>query len=84
MNMRRANTPVVAEVAKAGFDVVDVEDLRLQYARTLRTWSRRLEARKDEAIEAAGVERYRMWVVYLAGTAEAFERAGSPLRRSSP
>jgi cyclopropane-fatty-acyl-phospholipid synthase len=65
---------VIAEAAGAGLEVVDVEDLRPHYMRTLESWSRRLEAREDEAIEAAGLERYRIWRVYLAGMAEAFER----------
>ena len=55
-------------------EVVDVEDLRPHYARTLTNWSRRLEAHSEEAIQAAGVERYRIWRVYLAGMAEAFDR----------
>ncbi|QGM46914.1 SAM-dependent methyltransferase [Methylocystis heyeri] len=65
---------VVSEASGAGFEVVDVEDLRPHYIRTLERWSRRLEAREQEAIEAAGVERYRIWKVYLAAMAAAFER----------
>jgi cyclopropane-fatty-acyl-phospholipid synthase len=65
---------IISEAAKAGLEVVDVEDLRPHYARTLQTWSHRLEAHKEEAIEAAGLERYRIWRVYLAGMAEAFDR----------
>jgi cyclopropane-fatty-acyl-phospholipid synthase len=48
--------------------------LRPHYARTLSHWSRRLEARRDEAIRAAGERRYRIWRVYLAGMAHAFDR----------
>ena len=32
------------------------------------------EARRDEAIRAAGARRYRIWLVYLAGMAHAFDR----------
>jgi cyclopropane-fatty-acyl-phospholipid synthase len=65
---------ILCEIADAGLEVVDVEDLRPHYACTLSNWSRRLEAHRDEAIEAAGVERYRIWRVYLAGMAQAFDR----------
>ena len=65
---------VIFEIAAAGLEVVDVEDLRPHYALTLTHWSRRLEARSEEAIQSAGAERYRIWRVYLAGMAEAFDR----------
>ncbi len=65
---------IITEMAEAGFEVTDVEDLRPHYARTLLCWSHRLEARAAEAISAVGVERYRIWRVFLAGMAYAFDR----------
>ncbi|HET7849298.1 MAG TPA: cyclopropane-fatty-acyl-phospholipid synthase family protein [Pseudolabrys sp.] len=65
---------VVFEVAKAGLELADIEDLRPHYARTLLHWVRRLEAHRDEAMRTAGAERYRIWRVYLAGMAYAFDR----------
>jgi cyclopropane-fatty-acyl-phospholipid synthase len=65
---------VIFEIARAGLEFADAEDLRPHYARTLMHWTRRLEARRDEAIGAAGEQRYRIWRVYLAGMAQAFER----------
>ena len=53
---------------------MDVETLRLHYARTLAHWSGRLEANRDAAREYAGERRLRIWRVYLAGCALAFER----------
>jgi cyclopropane-fatty-acyl-phospholipid synthase len=64
----------IAEIAHAGLEVTDAEDQRAHYARTLRLWTRRLKARRDEAIHAAGAERYRIWLIYLAGMAYAFDR----------
>ncbi len=52
----------------------DVEDLRPHYARTLVHWVRRLEAREADALEAAGPERYRVWRMYMAAMAFAFDR----------
>jgi cyclopropane-fatty-acyl-phospholipid synthase len=57
-----------------GFEVHDVEGLRLHYGRTCRLWHDRLAARRDEAIALVGPERYRMWIAYLAGVTGAFEQ----------
>ena len=65
---------VLREMAQAGLEVMDVETLRLHYARTLRHWSERLEARLDAARALAGEKRARIWRLYLAGCAHAFER----------
>ena len=65
---------VVREMAEAGLEVMDVETLRLHYARTLHDWSARLEARFAEARRLAGDRRARIWRLYLAGCAHAFAR----------
>lgn len=65
----------IVEIASAGLEVVDVEDFRPHYAQTLLAWVRRLDASRREAIQAAGEQRYRIWRVYLAGMAYAFDRA---------
>jgi cyclopropane-fatty-acyl-phospholipid synthase len=65
---------VAKEMAAAGLEVMDVETLRLHYARTLREWSRRLEANLAAARAHAGEKRTRIWRLYLAGCAHAFER----------
>jgi cyclopropane-fatty-acyl-phospholipid synthase len=65
---------VLYEVAGAGLEILDVEDLRPHYPPTLLHWARRLEHNRDAAIAAAGIERFRIWRMYLAGMACAFER----------
>jgi cyclopropane-fatty-acyl-phospholipid synthase len=65
---------VIREMAAQDLDVLDVESLRPHYAATLLHWVRRLEARKAEAIALAGEERHRIWRMYMAGCALAFER----------
>jgi len=62
------------EMAAAGLEVVDVETLRLHYAKTLWHWSDRLEANLERAREYAGEKRLRIWRAYLAGCAHAFEQ----------
>jgi cyclopropane-fatty-acyl-phospholipid synthase len=66
---------VLKEMAAAGLEVMDVETLRLHYAKTLARWSGRLEHRLTEARRHAGEKRLRIWRTYLAGCAHAFEQA---------
>jgi cyclopropane-fatty-acyl-phospholipid synthase len=55
------------------FSVLDVENLRLHYARTLRHWLTRFERAKEQ-ITAMFDERFvRMWRLYLAGSIAGFE-----------
>ena len=65
---------VLKEMAAAELEAMDVETLRLHYAKTLWRWSQRLEANMDAAREYAGEKRLRIWRAYLAGCAHAFER----------
>ncbi|HUJ86290.1 MAG TPA: cyclopropane-fatty-acyl-phospholipid synthase family protein [Burkholderiales bacterium] len=62
------------EMAAAGLEVMDIETLRLHYARTLWLWSERLEANLDAALAFAGAKRLRIWRAYLAGCAYGFEQ----------
>ncbi|HYQ39799.1 MAG TPA: C17 cyclopropane fatty acid synthase CfaB [Pseudomonas sp.] len=64
----------VARMSEAGLEVVDVESLRLHYARTLRFWSERLEQHLDEAARLVPERALRIWRLYLAGCAYGFER----------
>jgi cyclopropane-fatty-acyl-phospholipid synthase len=57
----------------AGFEVRDVEGLREHYALTCRAWVRNLEDRWEEAVRQVSPGRARVWRLYLAGSALAFE-----------
>ncbi len=63
----------LTEMERAGWEIADVEGLRLHYARTCRQWVERLEARADEARAVAGERVYRTWRLYLTCSAVAFE-----------
>jgi cyclopropane-fatty-acyl-phospholipid synthase len=79
---------VIAGMAAQGLEVIDAEALREHYAKTLWHWCERLEANADAARAEVGEEKYRVWRIYLAGSAHAFDRgwlslwqllAGKPL-----
>ena len=55
-----------ASLEMHGFEVRDVESWREHYALTTEHWCRHLIARRDEAVKLVGLERYRLWVAYLA------------------
>ena len=72
-----AYPPTIAEVAEAIFEpgdvsVLDVENLRLHYARTCADWLARFEAVEDAVTEQLGPELYRTWQLYLAGSQASF------------
>jgi cyclopropane-fatty-acyl-phospholipid synthase len=64
---------VVSAMQHAGFEVRHVESLREHYALTLRCWVANLEAAWERAVEEVGSARARVWRLYLAGSALAFE-----------
>lgn len=73
---------VLRELSAAGLEMLDTENLRPHYARTLWAWSDALEARLEEAqavLEGTGSARdagkvLRAYRLYLAGCAMTFEQ----------
>lgn len=54
------------------FSVLDVENLRLHYAKTLEHWLARFEAHRDEVREHFDEDFVRAWRLYLAGSLAGF------------
>ena len=65
-----STTLKVAEMV--GFEVRDVESLREHYAMTLRHWVRRLEAHHEEALKYVDEATYRVWRLFMSGSAHGF------------
>lgn len=73
---------VLTHMARAGLEMVDTENLRPHYARTLWDWSDALESRLDEAHEVLAADGgsgraekiLRAYRLYLAGSAMSFEQ----------
>ncbi|MEO8537008.1 MAG: cyclopropane-fatty-acyl-phospholipid synthase family protein [Betaproteobacteria bacterium] len=79
---------VIEGLAAEGLELVDGEALREHYARTLWHWVDRLECNADAVRREVGEEKFRVWRIYMAGSAHAFDRgwmslwqllAGKPL-----
>lgn len=65
---------VITAMQAAGFEARHMEDLREHYALTLRAWVANLEDGWDRAVADVGVNRARVWRLYMAGSALAFEQ----------
>ncbi|MEU2286029.1 class I SAM-dependent methyltransferase [Streptomyces sp. NPDC013178] len=63
----------VTQLERAGFEVRDVESIREHYALTLRRWVARLEADWARAVQLTSPGRARVWRLYMAASALAFE-----------
>ena len=64
--------PVLTAAESAGFEVRDVENLREHYMLTLRHWVRRLEEAHGKTLEFVNEPTYRIWRLYMAGSARGF------------
>jgi cyclopropane-fatty-acyl-phospholipid synthase len=71
-----AYTPALREVMDLlepwNFSVLDVENLRFHYEKTLEHWLTRFEASTDKITGMFGPEFVRAWRLYLAGSIAAF------------
>ncbi|WP_329272754.1 cyclopropane-fatty-acyl-phospholipid synthase family protein [Streptomyces sp. NBC_01451] len=63
----------VTQLERAGFEVRDVESIREHYALTLRQWVANLEADWARARQLTSPGRARVWRLYMAASALAFE-----------
>lgn len=69
----------IAQMERAGMEVLDVEGWRCHYELTTKLWHDRLVARREEAIALVGEEKYRIYVAYLAGCSMVFARGTARL-----
>jgi len=65
---------VLKAMQEGGLEVMDVENLRRHYARTCSIWADNLETHSDEVKQTSDDRRFRIWRLYLAGSAYGFER----------
>ncbi|MGH3225045.1 MAG: class I SAM-dependent methyltransferase, partial [Streptosporangiaceae bacterium] len=72
MHMRPVGE-TVRMIEEAGFEVIGVEAMREHYARTIRAWLANFEQNLPAATKILTEEQVRVWRLYLAGGALAFE-----------
>jgi cyclopropane-fatty-acyl-phospholipid synthase len=58
----------------AGFEVRDVENLREHYELTLRHWVKDLQRNENSILQYVPETTYRVWLLFMAGSAAAFRR----------
>jgi cyclopropane-fatty-acyl-phospholipid synthase len=73
---------MLEQAERGGFEVRDVENLREHYVRTLRDWVANLERNRESAIAASDERTYRIWRLYMAGSAQGFMRGRMGLFQS--
>jgi cyclopropane-fatty-acyl-phospholipid synthase len=66
---------------RARFEILDVEGLRLHYARTTRQWVERLQANAERARALVGERTYRTWIAYLAASSVGFTQGSLGLHQ---
>lgn len=67
---------------QSGFEIRDVESLREHYVLTLRHWIHRLEANAQQAIRMTDEVTYRLWRLYMSGSAYWFDTARNNIYQS--
>lgn len=72
---------VIEAAAKARLECLDVESLRPHYAQTLWHWIDRLEANAERARQLIGEKKYRIWRIYMSGSAHAFDNGWMSLHQ---
>jgi cyclopropane-fatty-acyl-phospholipid synthase len=67
-------TQAINAAEEAGFEVRDVENLREHYELTLRKWVEGLQRNRESLLRIVSEGTYRIWLLYMAGSAAAFHR----------
>lgn len=62
----------ISRLPEHDFRLIDFENLRVHYANTLEDWLKRYDAHKDDIITMYDESFYRMWRLYLGGSASGF------------
>lgn len=74
-----ALTQLVQHTTEAGLGVLDVENLRQHYIKTLQHWSANFQKVRDRVVSMYGEPFARMWWLYLQGSEAAFRWGGLQL-----
>jgi cyclopropane-fatty-acyl-phospholipid synthase len=64
---------ILRALERTEFTTTHVEGLQSDYATTIGHWIERFDARWDDAVRLAGIERARIWRLYLRAARQGFE-----------
>ena len=64
---------ILQALERTEFTTTHVEGLQSDYARTIGYWIERFDAHWDDAVRLAGIERARIWRLYLRAARQGFE-----------
>ncbi len=64
---------ILSALERTGLVTTHVEGLADDYAKTLTHWTRRFDAHWEDALRLAGIERARIWRLYLRAARQGFE-----------
>jgi len=67
---------ILHRIARTGMLVMDVENLRQHYARTLHCWMRNFARQRERVVRMFDERFARMWELYLKGSEAAFRWGG--------
>jgi cyclopropane-fatty-acyl-phospholipid synthase len=70
---------IVQEMGKTGFSILDVENLRLHYAKTLEKWAENFEGNVEKIRKLFDETFVRQWRLFLNSTAAGFRYGNSRL-----
>ncbi len=70
---------IVKEMGKTGFSILDVENLRLHYFKTLEKWTENFEGNIDKVRQLFDEGFVRQWRLFLNSTAAGFKYGNSRL-----
>jgi cyclopropane-fatty-acyl-phospholipid synthase len=70
---------VIYSAERAGFEVLDVENLRPHYALTCAAWVANLVSHRHACLALVEPSIYRTWLLYFAAAAVSFERGQTEL-----
>jgi cyclopropane-fatty-acyl-phospholipid synthase len=65
---------VLKAMQQGGLEAFDIENLRQHYAKTCAIWAANFEAKADEIKKITDEKHFRIWRVYLAGSAHGFNQ----------
>ena len=73
---------VTRSAEEAGFELLDLENLRPHYALTCRAWVGRLQDAAEDCMRLVTRDVYRTWLLYLAACAASFEEGGTDIHQA--